>query len=183
MQPDMVGARRFLKILAAEEFPARRGLGHRILARIAHLCHVRFYAGSYSASARHNTGTQFRNIALAHLSGHRHREQAVLAGRRQLAQMRFYAGLDPAFAGLDVGAEFLDVAGAGQVRLLCHGGGTRQQQRCQYDNPRSYCGHFGFPRVIQKKRIARHIRKPAAAPERRPVATSCGGLRKHSAQR
>jgi hypothetical protein len=61
--------------------------------RIAHLCHVRFCAGSDTAGARHNTGTQFRNIGLAHLSGHRHREHAVLAGWRQVGQMRFYAGL------------------------------------------------------------------------------------------
>jgi hypothetical protein len=82
-----------LKIPAPQDFLARRGLGHRIPARIAHLCHVRFYAGSDTAGARHNTGTQFRNIGLAHLSGHRHREHAVLAGWRQVGQMRFYAGL------------------------------------------------------------------------------------------
>ena len=55
---------------------------------------------------------QFRNIGLAHLSGHRQREHAILAGGRQLRQMRFYAGLDPAFAGLNAGAQCLDIAGA-----------------------------------------------------------------------
>ena len=88
-----------LEIPAPQGFLARRGLGHRIPARIAHLCHVRFYAGSDTAGARHNTSTQFRNIGLAYLSGHRHREHAILASWRQLGQMRFYAGLDPAFAG------------------------------------------------------------------------------------
>jgi hypothetical protein len=114
----------FLKIPAAQDFLARRGLGHRILARITHLCHVRFYAGSDTAGARHNTGTQLRNIGLAHLSGYRHREYAVLAGWRQAGQMRFYADLDPAFAGLNAGAQCLDIAGAGFGRQLCRGDRT-----------------------------------------------------------
>src|SRR5262245_36181643 len=94
-----------LKILMPQNFPASLGPGHRILARIAHLCHVRSYAGSDAASTWRNTATQFRNIGLAHLSGHGHCEHDVLAGWRQLGQMRFYAGLDPAFAGLNAGAE------------------------------------------------------------------------------
>src|SRR5215470_15326889 len=106
-----------LKILAPQDFPACRGSGHRILARIAHLCHVRFYAGSDAAGTRLNTATQFRNIGLAHLSGHRHCEHDVLAGWRQLGQMRFYAGLDPAFARLNAGAQFLDIGGAGLTRF------------------------------------------------------------------
>src|SRR6516165_9284395 len=109
-----------LKISAPQDLLARRGLGHRIPARIAHVCHVRFYAGSDTAGARLNTGTQFRNVGLAHLSGHRHREQAVLTGWRKVFQMRFYAGLDPAFAGLNAGTQRLDIAGAGLACLLCH---------------------------------------------------------------
>jgi len=119
-----------LKIPAPQDFLARRGLGHRIPARIAHLGHVRFYAGSDTAGARHNTSTEFRNIGLAHLSGHRDREHTVLAGWRQVGQMRSYAGLDPAFAGLNAGAQCLDIAGAGLACLLCHCDRTRQQQRC-----------------------------------------------------
>ena len=102
-----------LEIPAPEDFPARHSPGHRIPARITHLCHVRFYAGSDTTSTRHNTGTQFRNIGLAHLSGHRHRKHAVLAGWRQVGQMRFYAGLDPTIAGLNASTQCLDIAGAG----------------------------------------------------------------------
>jgi hypothetical protein len=43
--------------IPAQEFLARRGLGHRIPARIAHLCNMRFYTGSDTAGAGHNTGT------------------------------------------------------------------------------------------------------------------------------
>jgi hypothetical protein len=63
-------AKIILKIPAPKEFLARRGLGHRIPARIAHLCHVRFYAGSDTAGARLNTGNgshsrhlQSRNVS------------------------------------------------------------------------------------------------------------------------
>jgi hypothetical protein len=93
----------FLQI-SSEELPASRGLGHRILAGIAHLGHVRFYAGSKTAGARHNAGTEFRDIGLANFSGYRNRQQAILAGLRQVAQVRLHAGLDPAFAWLDAGA-------------------------------------------------------------------------------
>src|SRR6516225_5938767 len=120
-QPTRItGATTTLKIPAPEDLLARRGLGHRIPARIADVCHVRFYAGSDTAGARLNTRTQFRDVGLAHLSGHRHREQAVLTGWRKVVQMRFYAGLDPAFAGLNAGTQCLDVAGAGLACLLCH---------------------------------------------------------------
>ena len=102
-----------LKISASQNFLARGGLGHRILARIAHFCHVRFYAGSDTAGSWHNTGTQVRNVGLAHLSGHRHREHAVLAGWRQVGQMRFYAAFDPAFTVLNADAQCLDIARAG----------------------------------------------------------------------
>ena len=71
---------------------------------------MRFDAGPDAAGARHNTGTQFRDIGLAALSGHRNRVHAPLAAFRQLGQMRFDAGLDPAFAGRDAGAKFLDIA-------------------------------------------------------------------------
>jgi hypothetical protein len=51
-----------LKILVPQDFPACRGSGHRILARIAHLCHVRFYAGLDPAFAGLNAGAQFLDI-------------------------------------------------------------------------------------------------------------------------
>jgi hypothetical protein len=85
---------------------------------------MRFDAGSDTASARHNTGTQVRYISLAHLSGHRHREHAVIAGWRQVGQMRMYASLDPASTGLNAGTKCLDIAGTWPAGLLSHGGST-----------------------------------------------------------
>jgi hypothetical protein len=123
--------------IAAQDFPARPGPGHRVPARIAHLCHVRFDAGSEATGARHNTGTQFLKIGLAHLSGYRHREHAVLAGWRQLGQMRFYAGLDPAFAG-----------------------------RINITSPDRLAAILDSSMRFQKRRMG-YIRKPASSPERR----------------
>ena len=71
-----------------------------------------------AAGARHNSGAQLRNVALAHLSGDGHREQAFLAGFRQAGQIRFDAGLDPAITGLNAGAQLFDVAGAGIAAWL-----------------------------------------------------------------
>src|SRR5215468_10564780 len=71
--------------IPAPEFLARHRLGHCIPARITHLCHVRFDAGSNLAGTRLNTTAQFRNIRLANPSAHRDREHDVLAGFRQVA--------------------------------------------------------------------------------------------------
>jgi len=108
--------------IPAEDLPPRCDARHRIAASIADLCNMRFYALSDAAGARLNSGTQLRDIALAHLPGDRHREHAVLAGFREVAQMRFHAGHEPALAGLNVCAQFLDVASAGLARLLCYRG-------------------------------------------------------------
>ena len=78
------GDQTHLKI-RAPEFLARHRLGHCIPARITHLCHVRFDAGSNLAGTRLNTTAQFRNIRLANPSAHRDREHDVLAGFRQVA--------------------------------------------------------------------------------------------------
>jgi len=53
----------FLEIPAAKDFLARRGPGHRILAGIAHLCHVRFYAGLDPVFAGLNAGAELLDIA------------------------------------------------------------------------------------------------------------------------
>ncbi|MCP3470981.1 hypothetical protein NLM33_11665 [Bradyrhizobium sp. CCGUVB1N3] len=111
---------RSLEVPASQKLLAGGRLGHRISARLAKLCNVRFDAFPDAAGTGRNTGTQFRDIGFAGLSGHSHREQAVLAGLRHIVQMRLYASLDPALTGSNARAQRLDVTGARRACLLRH---------------------------------------------------------------
>ena len=160
---DRARGRSFLKVSAAQDFPARRGPGHRILARIAQLCHVRFDAGPQTAGARDDTGTQFRNVGLAGLSGYRHRKYPLIAGWRQLGQMRFDAGLDPAFAGLNAGAQCLDIAGARLAPACCATAAEPDSSSAV-----NITSPYRIPAILGSSvKFKKGLRKPAAAIERR----------------